>query len=107
MQAIGSFEALNDILADDFWLGEFTRLRGLRTVLSDVVVTTDVTDSSLAGLWAHELRWLRTIRAAEPAGLCHDLCLLYVAYAFAGSGAGAHRVLTVGMALLGVAPGFC
>lgn len=68
LQAAGGFEALNDLLADDFWLGEFTRLQGLRTVLSDVVVTTDVTDSTLAGLWGHELRWLRTIRAAEPAG---------------------------------------
>ena len=66
--AAGGFEALNDVLADDFWLGEFTRLQGLRTVLSDVVVTTDVTDDSFAGLWGHELRWLRTIRAAEPAG---------------------------------------
>jgi ceramide glucosyltransferase len=66
--AAGGFEALRNVLADDFWLGEFTRLKGLRTVLSNVVVTTDVTDASLRRLWLHELRWLRTIRAAEPAG---------------------------------------
>src|SRR5581483_5000999 len=40
----------------------------LRTVLSHVVVTTDVIEKSLAELWRHELRWLRTTRAAEPTG---------------------------------------
>jgi ceramide glucosyltransferase len=35
LQAIGGFEALRDTLADDFWLGELSRQRGLRTVLSD------------------------------------------------------------------------
>lgn len=68
LEAAGGFPALDDLLADDFWLGELTRRRGLRTVLSDVVVTTDVTDRTLADLWAHELRWLRTIRAVEPLG---------------------------------------
>jgi ceramide glucosyltransferase len=68
LRAAGGFESLRDILADDFWLGEFIRLQGLRTVLSSLVVTTDVTDSSLLRLWLHELRWLRTIRAAQPAG---------------------------------------
>ena len=87
LQAAGGFEALNDILADDFWLGEFTRLQGLRTVLSNVVVTTDVTDSSLAGLWAHELRWMRTIRAAEPAGFAFT----FVTFTF--------PVLALGLAL--------
>jgi len=47
LNAAGGFEALSDVLADDFWLGEFTRRQGLHTVLSDVVVTTDVDDESL------------------------------------------------------------
>lgn len=68
LQAIGGFEALRDTLADDFWLGELTRRAGLRTVLSDVVVGTDVAESHLKDLWAHELRWLRTIRSLAPAG---------------------------------------
>lgn len=68
LKGAGGFEALRDTLADDFWLGELTRQRGLRTVLSDVVVNTDVTDTSLSSLWLHELRWLRTIRALERAG---------------------------------------
>jgi len=100
LEAAGGFEALNDILADDFWLGEFTRLRGLRTVLSDVVVTTDVTDSSLAGLWAHELRWLRTIRAAEPAGFAFT----FVTFTFPVLAAGlvlAHNAFCLGIAAIG------
>jgi ceramide glucosyltransferase len=68
LQIIGGFEALRDILADDFWLGELTRRAGLRTVLSDVVVGTDVGESKLKDLWTHELRWLRTIRSIAPAG---------------------------------------
>lgn len=40
----------------------------MRTVLSDVVVGTDVSESNLKDLWSHELRWLRTIRSIAPAG---------------------------------------
>ncbi|RUL74846.1 bacteriohopanetetrol glucosamine biosynthesis glycosyltransferase HpnI [Dyella choica] len=68
LAAIGGFAALRDTLADDFWLGELTRRAGLRTVLSDVVVGTDVGESQLKDLWSHELRWLRTIRSIAPAG---------------------------------------
>lgn len=68
LAAIGGFDALSDRLADDYWLGELTREQGLRTVLSDVVVTTDVTEERFADLWRHELRWLRTIRSLNPLG---------------------------------------
>ena len=68
LDAIGGFEALKDTLADDFWLGEHSRQHGLRTVLSDVVVGTDVSETTFSSLWAHELRWLRTIRAISPTG---------------------------------------
>ena len=68
LDAIGGFDALKDTLADDFWLGERSRQRGLRTVLSDVVVGTDVSENRLSSLWSHELRWMRTIRAISPAG---------------------------------------
>ncbi|WP_397448017.1 bacteriohopanetetrol glucosamine biosynthesis glycosyltransferase HpnI [Pseudomonas sp. NA-150] len=68
LQAIGGFDILSDTLADDFWLGELTRQAGLRTVLSTLMVGTDVSETRLAALWAHELRWLRTIRAVAPGG---------------------------------------
>lgn len=68
LRAIGGFEALKDRLADDFWLGELTRRLGLRTVLSHVVVGTDVTEDSLGALWRRERRWMQTIRSLNPPG---------------------------------------
>jgi ceramide glucosyltransferase len=68
LDAIGGFAPLRDVLADDFWLGELTRQRGLSTVLSEVVVTTDVVESDFSALWNHEVRWMRTIRSLAPVG---------------------------------------
>ncbi|QOL48200.1 bacteriohopanetetrol glucosamine biosynthesis glycosyltransferase HpnI [Massilia litorea] len=68
LDRIGGFEAIKDRLADDFWLGELTRRQGLATVLSEVEVTTDVTERSLAALWARERRWMQTIRSLNPPG---------------------------------------
>jgi ceramide glucosyltransferase len=68
LRSIGGFEALKDRLADDFWLGELTRRQGLATVLSEVAVTTDVTEHSLALLWTRERRWMQTIRSLNPPG---------------------------------------
>ena len=68
LSAIGGFEALAPHLADDFMLGNYVAARGLRVVISSYVVRTMVSDSSLATLWNHELRWHRTIRGVQPAG---------------------------------------
>jgi ceramide glucosyltransferase len=68
LRAIGGFEALRNRLADDFWLGELTRRQGLATVLSEVCVTTDVTEDDLASLFSRERRWMKTIRSINPAG---------------------------------------
>lgn len=65
---IGGFHAIVNQLADDYRLGELTRRRGLRTVLSDVIVETCVDERTLSDLVRHELRWLRTIRAVRPLG---------------------------------------
>jgi ceramide glucosyltransferase len=100
LQWIGGFEALRDILADDFWLGELTRRAGLRTVLSDVVVGTEVSESNLKDLWSHELRWLRTIRSIAPAGfamtfVCFTSPLLLLGLVLAPG------AFTLGLAALG------
>jgi ceramide glucosyltransferase len=68
LAASGGFQALKDCLADDYWLAEHTRARGLTTVLSEVVVDTDVTESAFSSLWLRETRWLRTIRSINPLG---------------------------------------
>lgn len=68
LERIGGFEALKNCLADDYWLAEHVRGLGLRTVLSRVVVTTDVIEPNLRALWQRETRWLRTIRSVNPLG---------------------------------------
>ncbi|AIF48057.1 bacteriohopanetetrol glucosamine biosynthesis glycosyltransferase HpnI [Dyella japonica] len=84
LEAIGGFDALKDTLADDFWLGERTRELGMRTVLSDLMVGTDVSETRLASLWPHELRWLRTIRAISPTGFFFSvICLTWPLLALA------------------------
>lgn len=68
LESIGGFAALSSRVADDFWMGQLTRQAGLRTVLSEVVVCTDVAEKRLTDLWAREVRWLRTIRSLNPWG---------------------------------------
>lgn len=68
LDRIGGFDALAHQVADDYWLGELTRRTGRRTVLSEAMVTTDVTETRLSDLAARELRWLRSIRTIAPLG---------------------------------------
>ena len=68
LEAIGGVEVLENRLADDYRLGELVRALGLETVLSDVNVGTDVTETGLRALWSRERRWMQTIRSLNPLG---------------------------------------
>jgi ceramide glucosyltransferase len=68
LEALGGFGVLRNRLADDYWLAQLVRQQGLDTLLSEVCVTTDIAEPSLAELWTRELRWLRTIRSLNPVG---------------------------------------
>ncbi|HEX3378957.1 MAG TPA: bacteriohopanetetrol glucosamine biosynthesis glycosyltransferase HpnI [Paraburkholderia sp.] len=68
LERIGGFDALKNCLADDYWLAEHVRALGLQTVLSRVMVATDVIEPTFAALWQRETRWLRTIRSVNPPG---------------------------------------
>jgi ceramide glucosyltransferase len=68
LAAVGGLRNLADQLADDYRLGECVRRRKLRVVLSDIMVETTVDEPSMHTLCRHELRWLRTIRSAQPLG---------------------------------------
>jgi ceramide glucosyltransferase len=65
---IGGFEAFADLLADDYAIGAAVRAIGLRSRVAPVLVAHNCTESSLAELARHELRWARTIRGVDPAG---------------------------------------
>ncbi|WP_439814856.1 bacteriohopanetetrol glucosamine biosynthesis glycosyltransferase HpnI [Zavarzinia sp. CC-PAN008] len=106
---IGGLERLKDELADDYVLGEAVRKAGLKLALSPVIVTNMVTEKGLSGLFRHELRWARTMRAVAPLDypasiVTHTLCLAALGAAAAGfspaalavlAGAGLARVLMV------------
>lgn len=68
LAAIGGFETFLDLLADDHAMGAAVRARGLQVVLAPVLPGHVMAESGLAGLWAHELRWARTVRLLNPAG---------------------------------------
>jgi ceramide glucosyltransferase len=66
LEAIGGFSALSNDLADDNLLGRLVRRQGLGIALADTVVGTTVPESRMTDLFAHELRWGRTIRSLAP-----------------------------------------
>jgi ceramide glucosyltransferase len=107
LDSIGGFAAIADQLADDYRLGELTRLKGLRTVLSEVIVATWVDERTFSELVRHELRWLRTIRIVRPGGyslsfitFCLPLALVGTLLSQGTSLAGALLVVTLAGRLL-------
>ncbi|MBN3766039.1 bacteriohopanetetrol glucosamine biosynthesis glycosyltransferase HpnI [Burkholderia sp. Ac-20365] len=104
LERIGGFERLRNTLADDYWLAGHVRELGLQTVLSPVVVETDVTECTLTALWDRETRWLRTIRSVNRMGFAFlfvtftlpwMLCGAWLAFAL--HGAGAHHAASIAL----------
>jgi ceramide glucosyltransferase len=85
LERIGGFARLRDELADDHRIGEEVRALGLAVVLSPYIVEARVSEPSFAGLWRHELRWARTVRAVAPAGFAGSLLAHPVAIAALGA----------------------
>jgi ceramide glucosyltransferase len=90
-ERIGGFTRLRDELADDHRIGDEVRALGLAVVLSPYVVEARVSEPSFAGLWRHELRWARTVRAVAPAGfagsfLAHPVAIAALGAAMTGFG---------------------
>jgi ceramide glucosyltransferase len=79
LDKIGGLLPLVDLLADDYELGARVAQAGYRVVLSAEVVETSVPPYAWCGFFDHQLRWLRTVRDARPAGymgliFTHGLC---------------------------------
>ena len=64
----GGFEALANYLADDYMLGQMVSERGYKVYLSYTIVENLSYEPNYKSLFLHELRWARTLRAAEPLG---------------------------------------
>ena len=64
----GGLESLVNVLADDHMLGQVALDQGYRVELSSYIVDNVVNEKSFGGLFAHELRWARTVRVLNPTG---------------------------------------
>jgi len=68
LESVGGFTALVHHLADDAVLGQLVRARGCEVVLAGTVPATTVPEQRMQPLFAHELRWARTIQSLAPVG---------------------------------------
>ena len=99
----GGLAGLADQLADDYKLGVQVRGLGLRIVLSDLCVDTMVDEPTLAALWGHTLRWLRTIRSVRPWG--YACCFITFSLPMACSARRWPRFQPMALMLLGITVG--
>jgi ceramide glucosyltransferase len=67
LDRIGGFTAIADYLADDYQLGRRIHALGLKCVLSDMIVETHL-GGGWREVWAHQVRWARTIRMTKFSG---------------------------------------
>ncbi|MSV35964.1 MAG: glycosyltransferase [Bryobacterales bacterium] len=67
LDRIGGFAVIADYLADDYQLGHRIHVLGLKCVLSDVIVDTHM-GGGWRQVWAHQVRWARTIRGVKFGG---------------------------------------
>ncbi len=66
LEEIGGFTVLANCLADDYQLGHRIAQNGHRIALCPVVVECWHPPMNWRGVWKHQLRWARTIRACQP-----------------------------------------
>ena len=68
LEAVGGLHALVHHLADDAVLGRLVSARGERVALAKTLPATTVPEMRVSHLYAHELRWGRTIQSLAPVG---------------------------------------
>jgi ceramide glucosyltransferase len=89
LRRIGGFEAFKDTLADDYAIGAAVRGLGLKSVVAPILVSHSCTETSFRDVFAHELRWAKTVKGVDPAGhagsvVTHPLPLALIAAVFLG-----------------------
>jgi ceramide glucosyltransferase len=102
LEQIGGFAALQSYIADDYMLGRLVRDAGYEVELLGYTVCTSVSETSLAELWHHEVRWARTIRTMEPVGHLFSVVTLVVPMAFVAALLSQEWMLGVGALVAGV-----
>ncbi len=74
LHSIGGYEALANLLADDYELGNRIHNAGGRVLLSREPVWTMYPAQTAKSFWQHQVRWARTVRLCRPAAF---LALLF------------------------------
>ncbi len=90
LDKIGGFTPLAGYLADDYELGLRTVAAGYKVALTRDVVTTAVPPYRWRGFVSHQLRWLRTVRDARPAGyfgVCFTFGIMWALFTVIASAA--------------------
>jgi ceramide glucosyltransferase len=64
---IGGYDALADLLADDYEIGNRVDRAGGKVLLSREAVWTMYPAQTLKSFWEHQVRWARTVRLVRPA----------------------------------------
>lgn len=66
LHAIGGYESLVNLLADDYEIGNRLHKAGGRVLLCREPVWTMYPAQTAAGFWKHQVRWARTVRFCRP-----------------------------------------
>jgi ceramide glucosyltransferase len=66
LRKIGGYEALANVLADDYEIGNRIHRTGGKVLLSREIVWTMYPAQSFRGFWQHQVRWARTVRTVRP-----------------------------------------
>jgi ceramide glucosyltransferase len=103
LESAGALAALVNTLADDHVLGQLVRRQGARVELSPYLVDDIVAETSLLGLFRHELRWARTIRLVAPAGFLGSAVTYPVPFAAIAVALGGLPVIAPVMLLVALA----
>jgi ceramide glucosyltransferase len=103
LEAIGGFRAFQDVLADDYAIGAAVRAAGLKSVVAPVLVSHSCAEPDFRSVFAHELRWSKTVKRLDPLGhagavIAHPLALATLAAIFLGFSPAALAVLVVSFA---------
>lgn len=69
LEEIGSFRAIRDVLADDYFLGLKLSEAGYDIRLSSSIVTITCEEKVFSDFWNHQLRWARTFHSVRPVSL--------------------------------------
>jgi ceramide glucosyltransferase len=102
LAAIGGFHAFLAHLADDNAIGVAVRRAGLRVAIPPLVVRHTCAERDAGELLRHELRWARTLRAADPLGYMGLVLTHPLPFALAGALAWPHPYVATGFVALAI-----